>query len=92
MSAAQTLIKNKYNHINGLKSTQYQLKSSLQNVDHNLIQILHVGDNHWSVISTLGQSDKSINHYDSIYSSLPDNAEDIISCLFSVIWKFRYYH
>jgi Ulp1 family protease len=55
----------------------------------NVIQIIHVNTNHWSVISTCThkttspQEGLTVNYYDSLYFKLPETAEDIISFLLS---------
>ena len=54
----------------------------------NIIQIIHIDKNHWAVISTYGitsDSNSTLNYYDSIYSDVQENAEDVISFLISKV-------
>jgi hypothetical protein len=85
----EDLLKCCFPHLNGLQSTVYQLERNLKNTD-SLLQIIHVNENHWSVISTCTTPSHectkecfSLDYYDSVYSRLPETAEDIISFLLS---------
>uniref|UniRef100_A0A1X7TP91 Ubiquitin-like protease family profile domain-containing protein n=1 Tax=Amphimedon queenslandica TaxID=400682 RepID=A0A1X7TP91_AMPQE len=83
ISAAQFLLKASFPHLNGLQSTCYQLTRHLHNVK-NLIQVLHVSNNHWAVVSSIPSENDSeccLNYYDSVYSKLPENSERILSFL-----------
>ena len=87
MCAAQLLLKSQFSYINGLRSTCYQDKEPLSTLN-NMIQIITIGRNHWSVISTCPlpsykSTDFTINYYDSLYHELPQDAERVIISLTS---------
>ena len=82
INAAQQLLQKQFNDYGGLQSTLYQQKKSLRKLE-NCIQILHIHENHWAVITTIGCDSqvKKIRYYDSLYNDTTDNAEKIISKL-----------
>lgn len=80
ISFAQTLIKDKFPTINGLKCTQYQTKQLLHL--ENVLQIIHIGSNHWAVISTIGCTEGTVKLYDSLYTSIGSETITIIASLF----------
>uniref|UniRef100_A0A1X7USD2 PHD-type domain-containing protein n=1 Tax=Amphimedon queenslandica TaxID=400682 RepID=A0A1X7USD2_AMPQE len=86
VQAAQILLRKAFPYVSGLQNTCYQLKKQLTKVDE-VIQIVHVNTNHWGVFSTCKRSTPQqsleVNYYDSVYSKLPQTAEDIISFLLS---------
>ena len=47
ISAAQNLLKSCFSHLNGLQSTMYQLTRHVE----NLIQIIHINQNHYGQLS-----------------------------------------
>ena len=87
INAAQQLLKQQFQHLNGLQSTLYQLKRPIENTK-NAIQILHVGKDHWAVLSSIGCTlCNQVRYYDSAYTSLSADTEQIISHL---IWPSRF--
>ena len=57
----------------------YQLRET-----NNTIQIIHVRNNHWAVITTVGLDDEDhhLKYYHSAYSDLSNDTEDIILQLY----------
>ena len=45
------------------------------------IQIVHVGNNHWCVVSTVGYESGVIRVYDSLYKNLKDNLVHLIASM-----------
>ena len=60
ISAAQKILCNQFPAINGLQPTVYQQKYSLPQTKDS-IQIVHVRNNHWAVVTTIGNTDKEEN-------------------------------
>lgn len=75
---SQYLLSKQFLHLNGLQSPVYQLSKPFINLN-NVIQVLHIGNDHWAVLFC--PSESQIRYYDSVYSTLPFNAEEIISYL-----------
>ena len=67
INAAQAMLKQQFNDCGGLQPTYYQLKKPLVQVE-NAIQILHIQNNHWAVITTIGCDLPHVRYYDSSYS------------------------
>ena len=82
INAAEQLLKNQFSKYGGFQSTLTQLTTPLTQLD-NCIQILHVHNNHWAVIMTLGcdLQENTICYYDSSYTELLYNTEMVISRL-----------
>ena len=84
INAAQQLLKRQFKNINGLQSTLLQKKLPLESIE-NAIQILHVRNDHWAVVTTVGLTEKEKNYlryYDSAYSTLFEDTEQVIVQLF----------
>lgn len=97
INAAQMLLKKQFSHINGLQCPQYQLSRPLVDC-RNVIQILHLHNDitkknnidHWGVISTNGYGndcEMTFQYYDSAYSTLQCNSEEIICHLLTTSSK-----
>ena len=54
INAAQQLLQQKFEDINRLQSTLLQQKKTPLRETNNMIQIIHVRNNHWAVISWAG--------------------------------------
>ena len=79
INAAQQLLLGQFNHLGGLRSTLYQLKEPITKLT-NAIQILHIGLNHWSVLTTINCAAQcQARYYDSLYTQLTQDMEYIIS-------------
>ena len=48
------------------------------------IQIVHVGNNHWCVVSTVGYESGVIRVYDSLYKNLKD---DLVHLIASMVYR-----
>ena len=80
-SVPQLLLKSQFPHINGLRDTTLQQKSTLTPMSFRSLQILHVNENHWLTISTCGCDNASVYVYDSTYSSVSQDTETILAKL-----------
>lgn len=95
INAALKLLKKQLGHITGLQCPLYQLTRPLPDYK-NFVQIIHLQNedentkkrhnvDHWSVLSTMdcvsSSNDLTCMYYDSAYSTLPYNCEEIISHL-----------
>ena len=90
ITAAQRLLKAQFSHLNGLQTTVYQLSKPLTHYE-NVIQILNVNNpdnaniDHWSVLSTVNCGNTlgkvTCSYYDSAYSTLPFNTDEVIAQL-----------
>ena len=47
----------------------------------DFVQILHVHDNHWSVVSNIGCEDGVVNYYDSMYPSVSSQTVQLTASL-----------
>ena len=47
-----------------------------------MLQIIHIGSNHWAAISTIGCTEGTVKLYDSLYSSIGSETITIIASLF----------
>ena len=73
INAAQQLLKQQFQYLNGLQSTLYQLKMSILRTQKNPIQIFHVGKHHWVVLSSIGCTlCNQVRYFDSAYMSLSE--------------------
>ena len=70
INGACSLIREQYPAIGGLQSTLFQQYNHPLVQSQNAIQILHIQQNHWAVISTLGCEENGVNFYDSLYSTM----------------------
>ena len=87
ITAAQRLLKAQFSHLNG---SVYQLSKPLTHYE-NVIQILNVNNpdnaniDHWSVLSTVNCGNTlgkvTCSYYDSAYSTLPFNTDEVIAQL-----------
>uniref|UniRef100_A0A1X7VDD2 Ubiquitin-like protease family profile domain-containing protein n=1 Tax=Amphimedon queenslandica TaxID=400682 RepID=A0A1X7VDD2_AMPQE len=53
ITMAQLLVKNKFPHLNGLRTTLEQ-KKPLDEPNDKILQVIHINNNHWALISTFG--------------------------------------
>ena len=79
---AQNLLHYQFPAVEGLHDTLFQRKKLQQKIICG-IQIVHNRENHWIVASTIS-SCKSVQVYDSIYSTVNDEIADVIKNLFEV--------
>ena len=80
INASQQLLSNHFYHLGGLQSTLTQYKEPIKNPT-NAIQILHVNNNHWSVLTTININQRKCqaHYYDSMLTSLTPDVEYLIS-------------
>uniref|UniRef100_A0A1X7VA30 Ubiquitin-like protease family profile domain-containing protein n=1 Tax=Amphimedon queenslandica TaxID=400682 RepID=A0A1X7VA30_AMPQE len=80
VSFAQIFIQEKFKTFNSLKCTQYETKQ-LTHLE-NMLQIIHIGSNHWAIIFTIGSTEETVKLYDSLYTSIGSETITIIASLF----------
>ena len=84
ISAAQKILHNEFPDINGLQNKLGQLKYPFSNIS-NSIQIVHVRNDHWAIVTTIGIVKKQeivVRYYDSVYSTLSDDTEEALLQLY----------
>ena len=72
IGAAQTLLKQKFNGVGGLQDTL--LKPWVQNPlksDQNFVQMLHIGSNHWLMVTNIGCPSDTVKVFDSLATGGP---------------------
>jgi len=87
INAAQTLLKEQFQKLNGFQSTLYQSKN-IKWADEqiaNKVQIIHCRlRNHWIVATTVDCLKGIVKVYDSSFGSLDQDSKSIIQNLFAV--------
>jgi len=84
MNAVKVLIRNQFPHIGGLQNTAIlQLKKSTKPFQNGKgsLQIIHIGNNHWIVVSTINCQPSNITIYDSINSLVNMETQSILASL-----------
>ena len=66
---AQALIKKQFDNLSGLYSTWTITQLQAPVVTENVLQILHIGGDHWAVASNSAFTTGEVNLYDSLNSS-----------------------
>lgn len=80
---SQYLLKCQFPQLKGLQSTLLQSKKPKYNsVGNNQIQILHSRSDHWTVASNVGAGRNVVHVYDSAFSTLDKNTEQVVLNLF----------
>ena len=82
MNFAQALLQSQYPDVEGLCCTLLQHRLKLDCSSKTSVQILHVHGNHWITVSNVNCPSGEVQVYDSIYSSLNKDVEDLIQRLF----------
>ena len=77
---AQSLLKNQFPHIDGLKDTLLVHKK--QEKIKQGVQIIHTRGNHWIVASNLRNSNCEIQIFDSLYTSVHKDTQKVVLNLF----------
>ena len=80
VNCAQYLLKKQFPHIDGWRETLLVHKK--QKKIKQGVQIIHTHGNHWIVASTLGSKTCDIQIFDSLYSSVDKETQNIIFNLF----------
>ncbi len=70
IQAAQLLILQDYPNMSGLQPPTLGQTLSFAVHRREFVQILHIGNNHWCVVSNVGCDNWVVNVYDSMYSSV----------------------
>ena len=78
MNFAQALLQCQYPDVEGLRCTLLQDRLKLDCSSKTSVQILHVHGNHWITVSNVNCPSGEVQVYDSIYSSLNKDVEDLI--------------
>ena len=81
INAAQILIKKKHPLISGLQNVNFGITNSFDVQTSEFIQILHTGQGHWHVISTIGTKHPEVDVFDSKYSECSDHSKLQISSI-----------
>ena len=81
ISAAQNLMLQHFPHISGLQPPTLQHVWGFNVRRGDFVQILHVQNSHWSVVSNIGCEDGVVNHYDSTYPSVSSVTIQLIATL-----------
>ena len=78
VNAYQTLLKQRKENINGLQDTLLQISRPLPSLSGLTLQIIHVGSSHWA---TLRVSENDVYVYDSSYTSISTDTQNVIATL-----------
>ena len=83
ITAAQLLILQYFPNMAGLQPPTLQQTCTLQVHSGEFVQIIHVGNNHWCVVSTVGCKTGEVNVYDSLCGNLSFETELLIASMIS---------
>ena len=81
ISAAQTLMLQHFPLMSGLQPPILQHAWGFDVHRGDFVQILHVHNNHWSVVSNIGCEDGVVKYYDSMYPSVSSKTMQLIASL-----------
>ena len=80
--ASEQLLKQQHPRIFGLQDPILQITSTLEIMGNKeFVQILHHGQNHWIIISTVGCSSNTVHVYDSLNLPFTKDLEAILADL-----------
>ncbi len=79
---AQAILKSQFPDVDGLCCTLFQDRVKLSCSSRLSVQIIHVYGNYWITISNVNCPSGEVRVYDSIYSSVSKDVEDLIYKLF----------
>ena len=79
IAAAQMLLLQHYPNMLGLQPPTLQEVLGFQVHSREFVQIIHVKNNHWCVVSTVGCENEAVNVYDSLYSSVSSKTIHLIA-------------
>ena len=82
MNFAQKLLKRQNDLISGLLLTLLLLKSTTTIVGPNAVQIIHKGNNHWTVATTVGCVANEVKVFDSLYTFLDKDTTALVLRIF----------
>ena len=81
INAAQLLLKRRNALVGGLQNVNFGLTNSFEVETGEFVQIIHTGEGHWHVVSTIGTQYPDVNVFDSIYCHCPEHSKLQISNL-----------
>jgi hypothetical protein len=81
VNAAQMLIKRGNALVSGLQNVNLGLTNTFDVQAREFIQILHTGQGHWHVVSTIGTNRPEVNVFDSMYCHCSDHSKVQISSI-----------
>ena len=81
ITAAQSLMLQDFPHMSGLQPSTLQETLSFDVPRSEFVQILHVRNSHWCVVSSVGCEAGVVNVYDTFYSSVTDATVNVIASL-----------
>ena len=79
--AVQNILKQQMPLLQGLQAPSLGQTCSFDIVKQPFLQILHNGDDHWLLISTIGTKNAEVHVYDSIYQSVNIKVKEQIASL-----------
>ena len=79
---AQTLLNQQFPEIQGLSFTLTQDRLRFD-INKDIVQVCHVRNNNWIVISNILSEAKLIDIFDSMYSDIDENTEALVSGMFN---------
>ena len=83
ISAAQMIMLQYFPSMSGLQPPTLQKVFAFQVHSGEFVQIIHIRNNHWCVVSTVGCESGVVNVYDSLYTSVSDKTIHLIASMVS---------
>ena len=81
ITASQMLLLQHFPNMSGLQPPTLQEVLGFQVHSREFVQIIHVRNNHWCVVSTVGCENGAVNVYDSLYSTVSSKTIHLIASL-----------
>ena len=81
-------MKQQFPNIQGLRSTLLQHQAS-KSVLKDQVQVIHDRGDHWIVASNVGCKKKEVSIYDSVYSSINKETENVVCGMFNAGSKMQ---
>ena len=78
---AQAILRTRFPKCNGLQNTLLQNQMKLT-IAKNIVQILHIRNNHWVVISSKHCSGDDLSMYDTVYDDIDSSTMALLSSMF----------
>ena len=77
----ELLLKRGNTQVGGLQNVNLGLTNSFEVETGEFVQIIHTGEGHWHVVSTIGTQHPDVNVFDSMYCHCPEHSKVQISNL-----------
>ena len=87
---AQTLLRQQFPGVQGLSCTLTQNHLRFD-FDKEIVQVCHVRNDHWIVISNILSEAKKIDIFDSVYSNSDESTEALVSSMFNQPVELKVY-